>query len=132
MVVIKANVRRQRAEDKLRRAIKRVKVIGAETVNELGEIGKFYAKSIAPRDTSRTADLIKFFKATPQMPEGKIVSQNSTAGRGDGFNLPRFLHKYPDWARNNNGDYLTQTLRELNSRKRDIARGNIRSGLRLK
>jgi hypothetical protein len=93
---MKVNVNAQQAFRKLARVRMQVWKARDATVETLGNLGKNYAKSIAPYYTGKTANMI--FKTTIQTINGKechIVAPNSTPDRKDNFNLVRWMHLSP-------------------------------------
>lgn len=70
---------------------------GKLSVQELGELGKSYARSKAPYWSGKTFRNIILRKVDGN--EVIIQARNSTAQRADGFNLPRWMHTSPK-ARN--------------------------------
>lgn len=102
------------ARRKLARAGRIIDRTSVRAVNDLLQLGKDYAKALAPRDTGRTASFIKVFKITQQGELGKVQAQNPTVGMSHrrfpgmgnyvarqqlsgryagGFNLVRWMHE---------------------------------------
>jgi len=101
-VTIKYDIRK--AEKKLKEAKQFYTKKGEDSVNILARMGQAYAKSIVPRDTGKTANLIKVFSGTDsEGPYAKIIAQNPTANDGHfrqmkNFNLVRWMHTSPKAA----------------------------------
>lgn len=85
-------VNAHRAELKLKRLREQIKQGANLSVKEIGELGKNYARSIAPvGETGRLVSNI--ILQTNNGPRAVIVSRNPTyRGHKRNFNLPKWLH----------------------------------------
>lgn len=120
---------------KLKRASKKIDSGAQEAVNEIGELGKNYARSIAPYRTGQVYRNIKLFKGKAY--EVKIQALNpirSYPGEPHqrniaNFNLVRWMHTSPK-ARGHikSGDpiFMTTTARYLRAKAGEVARKNIK------
>lgn len=83
-------VDRSKAMAKLARLQRQIEAEGSLAVEELGRLAQNYARNKAPYFSGATFRLIKLTELSGD--RFVLVSQNSTAGRADGFNLPRWMH----------------------------------------
>lgn len=88
-----------RASKKVYRLEKRLKEEAALSVKELGELGKFYARSIAPYYSGKTFRNI-ILQRGKEGTQAVIMAKNPTANDGHvrriaNFNLVRWMHQSP-------------------------------------
>lgn len=136
---MKVTVSVAKGDAKLRQAYANVYKAGGQTVENLTELGKWYAFKQAPRDTGRTASMIKkqIYRGANGT-EGKIIAQNPTLNPPKGyrwsmkkpFNLVRWMHT-ASRAQNyfHNGKdprFMYSTWRYLNSIKKSVASGSFK------
>jgi len=137
---------RDRTKAKLRRAEAAIFKESVRTSKEVANIGKLYAKSIAPIDSGTLIRLIKTLKGKGKF-EYVVVSQNPKSGRKwpssgkyKNFNLVQWMHKTGGVFRSDNpfgragtkhiksGDpkYMYTTLRYLKNVAGVTARKNFK------
>ena len=100
----------------------KLKAEGSLSIKEIGELGKSYAKARAPYFSGKTFDNIILRMITG--PEVIIQARNSTAGRADGFNLPRWMHTSPR-ARSHIGSGDPKFMYRTASYLRKVAPGRV-------
>ena len=90
---------RDRSQKKLKLAEKKIFSQSERTAKEIADLGKYYAKSIAPTNSGYLLRLIKTLKGNKDF-EYTIVSQNPKSNRlwpGSGkykdFNLVQWMHQ---------------------------------------
>ena len=118
----KVNIEAKNAKKKLKQSMKKIQNISDITVKQLSHLGRDYAKTIVPRDTNKTANLIIAGRVKGQVNGSlaTVFSQNSTAKRSDGFNLPLWMATSPkaqNWFNNGKYNYMKLTAEFLNSIK---------------
>jgi hypothetical protein len=129
-------VRVDAVQRRLSRLQKKFEEEGSLTVNEVGELGKSYAQSIAPRDTGIMVSMIKWFRPQGDQPNGVIRALNpinSYPGEPKrrniaDFNLVRWAHTSPNANRHfRTGDrqFMYRTTSYLRQRAPNIARGRF-------
>lgn len=131
VVNIKADV--TKALEKLNKVNKGIVALGRLTTENLGESGKWYAKTLVPVYTGRTYSLIKTFGPTRgRRQEVIIVAENPTEKDGHrrniaNFDLVRWMHtsvKALRHIRSGDPHFMYTTREYLNNIKTGVAKGN--------
>lgn len=149
---LKADVQAREIFRKLTKLKVEVLERGYKTVNKTTDLGKQYARSIAPYNSGRTANfIIKRLKKLPEGTVGTIQAQNPTRGGshrllglgryGGNFNLVRWMHETggvfqspnplqgnrPVHIKSGDPQFMYTTARYLQGRKVDIARKEFKN-----
>lgn len=112
-------------DKKMTRITNKLNKAGTETTTDLGERGKWYAKTIAPKYTGKTAD---FIIARHGKKQSTVIARNPTAGRSDGFALVRWMHESPraqSHIRTGEPTFMFIMRDYLNEIKQNVAKGNF-------
>jgi hypothetical protein len=89
-MVVRVYVNVVKAQAKLKRLRAQIKQGANLSVKEIGELGKNYARSIAPVRSGALISNIRLEKINGHT--ATIVSRNPSYGRKRDFNLPKWLH----------------------------------------
>lgn len=133
--MVKITIDPRRAIKKLNKVQLQITGKSEKTVRDVGEAIKTVAKTIAPKSTGKTANLIAaYYKKTPAGYAAQIVARNptkggrnrmSTGGRyGGNFNLVRWMHETGGIFQTDNKFLLAIT----NGRQGRAGTKHIRSG----
>ena len=117
---------------KLERLRKALKKAGTETIIDITEKGKLFAKLKAPHYTGKTADYI-IARKNPALGQGTIVARNPTANDGHqrniaNFHLVRWMHTSSKAQRHiKSGDrrFMYRTAEYLVQIKKGVASGHF-------
>lgn len=134
-MVLRVEVKIDKALAKLNRLRNNITQKGDATVNELADLGKYYARSRAPHYTGKTADFIIAYRSKgPSGAEARVVARNPTASDGHmrrmpNFNLVRWMHTSPRAVKHiYSGDrqFMYSTRDYLNKIKTGVAQGRFK------
>lgn len=113
---------------KLNRLQRMISAKAWETNKDLGDLGKFRARELAPWSRSRTSGrhlatmIVNRTKYDDQGGSSEVVSMNPEGSR---FNLPLFLaenaENYGHWRKTGHWDYMERTKDYLNRKKKGVA-----------
>jgi hypothetical protein len=83
-------VKFQKLEDKLKKIIDGLQEVSELSTNELGKLGKSYARLLAPKYSGKTYRYIVYYKPSKSNPSGKIIAKNPTLNDGHRRKIPSF------------------------------------------
>ena len=112
-------------ERKNKRIVRELNKAANSTVIELGNYGMWYAKSIAPKRTGKTSDMII---TRHEGLRSKIIAKNPTYSRSPPFSLVRWMHESPAaqaFIKTGTADFMEVMKNELNRIKPGVAERTV-------